>query len=304
MTRFSTLLSRLGVGKSPPSITGHIDGIFSGSIQGWVYGDSAIPLSLIIQKNGILLGRCVANQFRADLKQLGIRDGRCGFSLQLLKDPDIRLGDIIELINPVATDQKLVLRVTKKVFNKTLGSVELVTKDRVAGWLYLPWQPKRNPTVEVRLRGRAVASGPTNRDHASRAGGSRCTFDITVDPGSDLLEKKSDLSIYCIESDQRIPIPESVNTLARITGRETAPRIITTVSGQRANLVHTGADNPVDAHQMEIRQLRDAISHYQTEIELNRLQLRQVQDELEHWFAQYQDLDCKYRSLTDRNPDN
>lgn len=304
MTRFSALLSRLGVRKSPPNITGHIDGIFSGSIQGWAYGDSAIPLSLVIQKNGILLGRCVANQFRADLKQQGIRDGRCGFSLQLLKDPDIRPGDFVEMINPVATDQKLVLRVTKKVFNKTLGSVELVTKDRVAGWIYLPWQPKRNPAVEVRLSGRAIASGTTNRAQASRAGNSRCNFDIKVDPGCDLLAKHAALSIYCVESGQYIPIPEPVNTLATTTGSGTAPRDIPIVSGQGINPAHMGADNPLEAHQIEIRQLRDAITHYQTEIELNRLQLRQVQDELERWFAQYQDLDCKYRSLTDRNPDN
>ena len=300
MTLIAGLASRFGLGKPANSLVGHIDGVFSRSIRGWVDDGGTAPVSLIVKRNGEVLGRCEANQFRADLLQLGIRNGRCGFSLALLTDADIRVGDVIEAVEEQAPNRKLSLRVTSKVYNKTLGSVDLIAPDRVAGWVYLPWQPKRRLNVEVRIGNRSVATATANLDHRLSAGLSdgHTGFEIEVEEAGDLASMKDELSVHCIESGTAIPISEN----AWSSGAASASR------GQRTGTAHrsagsaataksardgndsTSAEGSTDMLRQENERLREVLAERESQLAMNRLQMQQLQEEMEHWFLQYLEL--------------
>ncbi len=65
-------------------LKGHIDVLNAHEITGWAQ-DSAQPetaVSLLITDNDILVGRVLANRYRADLEQGGVGDGRHGFGFE------------------------------------------------------------------------------------------------------------------------------------------------------------------------------------------------------------------------------
>jgi hypothetical protein len=300
MALISDLASRFGLYKRPNDLVGHIDGVFAGALRGWVDAGGPTPASVIIRKNGEVLGHCQANQFRADLIRKGIGNGRCGFSLALLKNPEITLGDVLELEEAHAPNRKLSLTMTAKVFNKTLGSVELLAPDRVAGWVYLPWQPKRRLNVEVRIGNRSVATAPANLDHRLSAGLSdgHTGFEIELDGARDLASMDEELSVHCIESHAAIPISEN----ARSSGTEAAGQ------GERTGRAHksagsaataksangrkdnSGAEGSPETLRKENERLRMALSDRESELAMTRLQLQQLQEEMEHWFLQNLEL--------------
>jgi hypothetical protein len=297
MALISDLASRFGLKRRPNSLVGHIDGIFSGAIRGWIDAGGASPASVIVRKNGEVLGSCEANQFRADLMQKGIRNGRCGFSLALLKDEEITIGDLLEVEEAHAPNRKLALRMTTKVFNKTLGSAELIAPDRVAGWVYMPWQPKRRLNVEVRVGNRSVAKASVNVDRRSMHGLSqgRSGFDIELKGAYDLTSTDAEPSVRCIESGVAIPIAEA----ARVSGAAPAGK------GGRWGMTHAGADTAATTQSAEAgddepgspetlmqenERLRTALADRDSELARSRLQLQQLQEEMEHWFLQYLDL--------------
>jgi hypothetical protein len=300
MALISGLVSRFGLGKASNSLVGHIDGVFSGFIRGWVDGGATGPVSLIVKRNGDLLGHCEANQFRADLMELGIRNGRCGFSLALLTDADIRVGDVIEAVEEQAPNRKLSLKVTSKVYNKTLGSVDLIAPHRVAGWVYLPWQPKRRLTVEIRIGNRSVATAPANLDHRLSAGLSEghSGFEIEVDGAGDLASMKDELSVQCIESGAAIPISENAwpsgaewAGQGERTGRlhRSAGSAATAKSARDGN-DNTSAEGSPDTLRQDNERLREVLSERESQLAMNRLQMQQLQEEMEHWFLRYLEL--------------
>jgi hypothetical protein len=297
MALISDLAMRFGLKRSSNSLNGHIDGVFSDALRGWVDAGGASPASVIVRKNGEVLGRCEANQFRADLMQMGIRNGRCGFSLALLNDPEITLGDLFEVEEAHAPNRKLSLKMTNKVFNKTIGSVELIAPNRVAGWVYMPWQPKRRLTIEICVGNRIVTTAPVNLDLRSTHGLSHGNsgFDIEVKGVGDLTSIDTGLSVRCIESGGAIPIAET----AKAGGTESAG------GGRQLGMTHTNPgyaatristrdsedqSGSPEALRKENERLQMALAHRESELAMNRLQLGQLQEELEHWFLQYLEL--------------
>lgn len=63
---------------------GRLDVVSKGVAYGWaVAGDGANPAPLEFRVDGHAVGHCVADQFRADLRDAGIRDGHAGFIMPL-----------------------------------------------------------------------------------------------------------------------------------------------------------------------------------------------------------------------------
>jgi phytanoyl-CoA hydroxylase len=65
-------------------IIGHVDRCAEAFIAGWITIPDAdeIKLGLEFLLNGEVIGRCVADQFRQDLKDAGLGGGNCAFSFQ------------------------------------------------------------------------------------------------------------------------------------------------------------------------------------------------------------------------------
>ncbi len=109
---------RLRVRFKNPSLSGlqgSIDGVQSGTLRGWAYGDDGQALTLIVKKNGAYLGECQANAPRADLAALGMGDGRYGFSLPVSRDFAVELGDVLEVIDAAGPSRKMALKMTRRV---------------------------------------------------------------------------------------------------------------------------------------------------------------------------------------------
>jgi hypothetical protein len=71
-----------------PSLRWHIDRQADGRIEGWICdcADPATPVEFEVFADHARLARAVANRYRVDLDQAGLRQGACAFSLQF---PDI-----------------------------------------------------------------------------------------------------------------------------------------------------------------------------------------------------------------------
>jgi len=301
MTVIANFVSRLGFRSPANSLVGHIDGVFSGYLRGWVDGSGESPVSVILRKNGEVLGQCEASQFRIDLMQKGIRNGRCGFALALLGDPEIQLGDVLEVAEAQTPNRRLLLRMTNRVFNKTLGSVDLVAPDRVVGWVHLPWQPKRRLTVEVRVGNRLVATGPTTSGSSiSRLGVGccGCDFDFELSPVLDVADEDAELSVRCVESGRVIQIADFAKVRAgelRCRGEPLRHPLTNTTSDAVSNSVGN-PDSNVDAGgspeflRRENERLRAALADRESELAGNRLQLQLLQEEMEHWFLKCLEL--------------
>ncbi len=63
-------------------LQGHVERIVDGRIEGWVMSmaDPDAPVLLDIALDGEVVGQAVANQYRVDLDQARLADGRCGFT--------------------------------------------------------------------------------------------------------------------------------------------------------------------------------------------------------------------------------
>jgi len=67
----------------PRDSRGHLDVAGRTWVSGWAFGAGGEPQALAILVNGAVVGRVVADRYRADLKAAGIGDGRHGFSFAL-----------------------------------------------------------------------------------------------------------------------------------------------------------------------------------------------------------------------------
>src|SRR5262245_34071343 len=68
-------------------LRGHVDGLDACQIDGWVQDESRPedPVSLLIIDNDALIGRVLANRYRADLQQSGIGNGRHAFKFDFVQ---------------------------------------------------------------------------------------------------------------------------------------------------------------------------------------------------------------------------
>ncbi len=65
---------------APGVLLGQVNAVDRGRVRGWAQ-DAASPVVLRILDNGVVIGRVVADRYRADLQHAGIGDGRHGFEL-------------------------------------------------------------------------------------------------------------------------------------------------------------------------------------------------------------------------------
>lgn len=65
-------------------IIGHLDRRDEAFVEGWVTNTDALHAKVVVEimLRGQVIGRCVANQFRQDLKDASLGDGTCAFSFQ------------------------------------------------------------------------------------------------------------------------------------------------------------------------------------------------------------------------------
>ena len=63
--------------QSPAGIIGALDGLTDGELCGWAFDPNAraTPVTIRLAIDGIAIAEVPANQYRADLAQLGYRDG-------------------------------------------------------------------------------------------------------------------------------------------------------------------------------------------------------------------------------------
>ncbi len=62
----------------------------AGSMWGWAQdsGDPKNPVCLHVVADGCVIGRVLANRFRADLRDAGLGSGRCAFQFEAPKGVD------------------------------------------------------------------------------------------------------------------------------------------------------------------------------------------------------------------------
>jgi hypothetical protein len=66
-------------------IAGHLDLCGPRLVEGWIFSsrDPARKIRLQVFMDGNLLGECVADRLRADLRDAGMGDGHCAFSFTI-----------------------------------------------------------------------------------------------------------------------------------------------------------------------------------------------------------------------------
>ncbi len=75
---------------APGALRGWVEGMTSGSLWGWAQdsGDPQNPVCLHVLADGCVIGRVLANRFRADLKEAGLGYGRHAFQFEAPKGVD------------------------------------------------------------------------------------------------------------------------------------------------------------------------------------------------------------------------
>ncbi len=86
------IASRAGIvsTSAPGDLRGWVEGVSADALWGWALnsGDPQNPVSLHILADGCVIGRVLANRFRADLKEAGLGDGRHAFEFHPPKGVD------------------------------------------------------------------------------------------------------------------------------------------------------------------------------------------------------------------------
>jgi hypothetical protein len=80
----------------PPHRRGFVDRATRTTIEGWALPESG-PAKLAILVNGAVVGRTVADRYRADIEGVGIGDGRCAFRFELPHPLTRDIGHCIEV---------------------------------------------------------------------------------------------------------------------------------------------------------------------------------------------------------------
>ncbi|WP_395454199.1 glycosyltransferase (plasmid) [Azospirillum melinis] len=157
-------LQKLG----PGQIDGCFDLISEGAAKGWCCSRSltANPQTVELYVDGVLHGQATANQPRADIALLGIHIGRSAFSIPLPKICSDGRPHTVEV-----RCQGLALGGSPKVYQADYeGFVEVLTTDRISGWVIEKTAPNTPVKLDVKLGGQTfmVEANRERGDLASR----------------------------------------------------------------------------------------------------------------------------------------
>lgn len=96
-------------------MSGHIDGVYFGSLRGWARAEDGTAFTLLVKKNNVCIGQCKANGARADLVAKGLGDGRFGFAFPLPPELTIDQGDILEVVDATTPSRSMAVRITRRM---------------------------------------------------------------------------------------------------------------------------------------------------------------------------------------------
>jgi autotransporter passenger strand-loop-strand repeat protein len=189
---------------SAPTLQGGLDIVDHDMIAGWAFDQDLpdTPVTLRILDNGAQIAELVADQFRADLVDAGIGDGRHGFLLTLSEPLAAdrhhmiqvqRASDGAQLHNSPWT-----LRLAQPVVDDGAaatcrGALDLATRDRIAGWAQDEAQPTEPVLLQILDNGVQIAELLANRFRADLAhhgiDSGRHGFDLIIPGGLSPLKR-------------------------------------------------------------------------------------------------------------------
>jgi len=154
----------------PLPLKGCLDEVGADRIRGWAYDDAGAPVTLSFLDGDVVIGRILAGEFRADLRDAGMGDGRHGFEfivpgglstdlphlIRVRREPDGAELPGSPRLAPVAAEPPRV------DLTPCRGHVDHAGRDRVAGWAQDPADPDRPVAVQIldngALLGRVLAN--------------------------------------------------------------------------------------------------------------------------------------------------
>ncbi len=76
--------------RAPGAFRGWVEGVNAEGLWGWAQDEAnpQNPVCLHVLADGCVIGRVLANRFRADLKEAGLGEGNCGFRFEAIKGVD------------------------------------------------------------------------------------------------------------------------------------------------------------------------------------------------------------------------
>lgn len=181
------------------TLRGCVDEVGNDRIKGWACEtDCSAQVRLRILDNGIVVGQVVANQYREDLQQADIGDGRHGFEL-------IMPGGLSPLVRHVIQVQRvadghalygspwvveaspLAKLPEQQAVPSCHGHLDSTTRDRIVGWA----QHRGNPDVPVAVQildngipiARVLANGIRSDLVQAGVGLGRHGFDLSIPGG-------------------------------------------------------------------------------------------------------------------------
>ena len=193
---------------------GSLDIVQPGLIAGWVMRPDkpSEPLRIRIRIDHALVAEIVADTYRADLAAVGIGDGRCGFALHgasaalppvacLVTVEDQASGHVVlsrhATPTVVATPESIPSTPSDPAPAPTKGlapgadrasvqgHIDIITSQRLAGWVWRPDQPLETVRIRVSADGRVITRAVANshRPDLERAGvgTGRYGFDLISD---------------------------------------------------------------------------------------------------------------------------
>ena len=181
-----------------PSNSGHLEGYLDAvthtEIRGWArWSDSAEPVPLRILDHGICIGTIMADLTRQDVgKACGFRfivpgglspHQRHMIDIQPLHGTG-QLGHAPWSLNPVVKTQTETRTAHPAPSNSLRGWVDLVSRDRIAGWAYNPATPEVPAPLQIvvngQLRASTVANGRRPDVLQAGQGPENCGFDLLL----------------------------------------------------------------------------------------------------------------------------
>jgi len=160
--------------KSGPTIRGHIDRIDDDAILGWVFNETQPAARLVVQllKGTQLVGVATADEYREDLKDAGIGDGRHAFTLRisdLLRDGNIHELRVVTQQPPdcqvgAALPYKSAALPRKSNDSNVRGVLnrDALHRGALCGWAMDKGNPSRKLVVQVLEDSTVIASAIAN----------------------------------------------------------------------------------------------------------------------------------------------
>ncbi|NPD65300.1 glycosyltransferase, partial [Acetobacteraceae bacterium] len=189
-----------GQGESAHGILrGCVDEVGDDRIRGWACEtDDTVRVQLRILDNGIVVGQVVADQYRGDLQQADIGDGRHGFELTVPGGLSPMLRHVIQ-VQRVADGQALygspwvveAAPLAELPEHQTApschGHLDITTRDRIVGWARHRGEPDVPLAVQILDNGvpiaRVLANGIRSDLAEAGVGLGRHGFDLSIPGG-------------------------------------------------------------------------------------------------------------------------